>query len=96
MLMFRYKYDIDLLEEKVRSLDLEYKKKLQCESRKHKQEIENQEEKYQSLKLQLERKLCQLEVEQREKEERELFHKSLDNIAYKNRSNQNVNCFFFI
>jgi len=85
----KYKYDIDLLEEKVRSLDLEYKKKLQCESRKHKQEIENQEEKYQSLKLQLERKLCQLEVEQREKEERELFHKSLDNIAYKNRSNQN-------
>merc|ERR1712183_830962 len=77
----KYKYDIDLLEEKVRSLDLEYKKKLQCESRKHKQEIENQEEKYQSLKLQLERKLCQLEVEQREKEERELFHKSLDNIA---------------
>jgi len=84
----KYQFDIVFLEEKVRSLDLEYKKKLKSESRKYRQEIETQEEKYQSLKLQLERKLCQLEVEQREKEERELFQRSLSNIAYKKRSNQ--------
>jgi len=84
----KYQFDINFLEEKVRSLDQEYKKKLQSESRKYRQEIEKQEEKYQCLKLQLERKLCQLEVEQREKEERELFQRSLDNIACKNRTTQ--------
>ena len=90
MLICRYQFDINFLEEKVRSLDQEYKKKLQSESRKYRQEIEKQEEKYQCLKLQLERKLCQLEVEQREKEERELFQRSLDNIACKNRTTQQV------
>lgn len=73
MLICRYQFDINLLEEKVRSLDQDYKKKLQSESKKYRQEIEKQEEKYQSLKLELERKL---------------FQRSLDNIACKNRSTQ--------